>query len=78
MQKVLNAMPTDEKINAKLILEINENHDILNKLKSLFNDDKETLKSYAKVIYSQAKLIEGLSLDNPTEISNIICELLSK
>ncbi|MBQ9833583.1 MAG: molecular chaperone HtpG [Bacilli bacterium] len=78
MQKVLNAMPTDEKINAKLILEINENHEILNKLKSLFNDDKETLKSYAKVIYSQAKLIEGLSLDNPTEISNIICELLSK
>ena len=78
MQKVLNAMPTDEKINAKLILEINENHEILNKLKLLFNDDKETLKSYAKVIYSQAKLIEGLSLDNPTEISNIICELLSK
>lgn len=78
MQKVLNAMPTDEKINAKLILEINENHDILKKLQLLFKEDKETLKNYAKVIYSQAKLIEGLTLNNPTEISNIICELLSK
>lgn len=78
MQKVINAMPTDESINAKIILEINDSHPIAAKLKSLYKDDEELFKNYSKILYSQAKLIEGLSIDNPTEISNLICELLSK
>ena len=78
MQKVLNAMPTDEKVTAKLVLEINVNHPIIEKLKKIYKKDKELFSDYAKVLYSQAKLIEGLSLDNPTEISNIICNILSK
>ena len=36
------------------------------------------LKKYAKVLYSEARLIEGLSIDNPTEISNLICDMISK
>lgn len=78
MQKVINAMPTDENINAKIILEINDSHPIADKLKKLYKDDKEKFESYSKILYSQARLIEGLSIDNPTEISNLICELLSK
>ena len=78
MQKVINQMPNSEELKAQTILEINENHDIVNKLKSLFNDDKETLKKYTKVLYSQARLIEGLTLENPTEISNLICEMMAK
>ena len=41
-------------------------------------NDKDSLKEYAKVLYAQARLIEGLSIENPTEISNIICNLISK
>lgn len=78
MQKVINAMPTDENINAKIILEINDSHPIADKLKKLYKDDKEAFKNYAKILYSQSRLIEGLQIDNPTEISNLICELLSK
>ena len=78
MEKVINAMPTDEKIKATLILEINENHEIANKLKELYNNNKEQLKKYTKILYSQARLIEGLPIDNPTEISNLICEIMSK
>ena len=78
MQKVFNAMPTDENINAKIILEINESHPIADKLKSLYENDKDKFKDYAKILYSQARLIEGLTVENPTEISNLICELLSK
>jgi len=78
MEKVINAMPTDEKIKATLILEINENHEIANKLKELYNNDKEQLKKYTKILYSQARLIEGLPIENPTEISNLICEIMSK
>ena len=78
MEKVINSMPGDESINAEVVLEINENHPISEKLKSLYKSDKTELKKYSKVLYSEARLIEGLSIDNPTEISNLICELISK
>ncbi len=78
MQKVLNAMPTDQNINAKIILEINSSHKIADKLKELYKSDKERFNEYTKILYSQSRLIEGLSIENPTEISNLICDLLSK
>lgn len=78
MEKVMSAMPVDEKIKANAILEINENHPISDKIKQLYKEDKEQLKEYTKVLYAQARLIEGLTLDNPTEISNIICNMISK
>ena len=78
MEKVINAMPTNEKIKANLILEINENHEIANKIKNLYENNKEELEKYTKILYSQARLIEGLPIDNPTEISNLICEIISK
>ena len=77
MEKVVNSMPQDQKISAKKVLEINDSHPIADKLKTLYSTDKEELNNYAKVLLAQAKLIEGLEIDNPTEISNIICDLLS-
>ncbi len=78
MEKVINAMTTDEHIDAKKVLEINENHDIAKKIKELYNTDPDALKDYTKILYAQARLIEGLPIDNPTEITNLICEKLSK
>lgn len=79
MEKVLNAMPNDNKVNAKMILEINESHPIKEKIEELYkNEQYEELEKYTKVLYSEARLIEGLPIENPTEISNLICELISK
>ena len=78
MQKVINSLPNNRTIQAKTLLEINEKHLITQKLKLLYETDKEELKKYAKILYAQAKLIEGLNIDNPTEISNLVCELISK
>ena len=78
MEKVINAMPTDETIKAEKILEINESHPIVDKLKKLYESDKDELKKYAKVLYAQARLIEGLPIDNPTEITNLICEIITE
>ena len=77
MEKVLNAMPTDQKVKAQRVLEINPEHEIFKKLQALSNDgDKEKLGKYAKLLYSQALLIEGMNIDNPVEFSNLICELM--
>lgn len=78
MEKVMNAMPTDEKVKAKTILEINENHEISKKLEKLYKKDPKELEKYTKILYAQARLIEGLPIQNPTEISNLVCEFLAK
>ena len=78
MEKVINAMPTDEKVKAEAVLEINENHPIKDKLIDLYNNNKEELEKYTKILYSEARLIEGLQIDNPSEISSLICDIISK
>ena len=78
MEKVINAMPTDEHISAKKVLEINANHKIAEKLENLYKNDKEELKRVSKILYESSRLIEGLSVENPTELTNLICEELTK
>lgn len=76
MEKVINSMPTGEKINASEVLEVNVNHKLGDKLKELYKTDKEELKKYTKVIYYEARLIEGLPIDNPTEFSSLMCDIM--
>lgn len=77
MEKVLNSMPTnDQKVKANIVLEINESHPIAQKLTELFDSDRERAGKYARILYAQARLIEGLSVDDPTELSNMVCELM--
>ena len=78
MQKVFDAMPNDMGIKAQTILEINEKHPIADKLKDLYENDKEEFKKYTQILYSEARMIAGLPIDNPTEISRLICEVISK
>ena len=78
MQKVFDAMPNDMGIKAQTVLEINDKHPIANKLRDLYKNDKEEFNKYTKILYSEAKIIAGLPIDNPTEISNLICEVISK
>ena len=79
MEKTLNAMPGNEqKIKAQLILEINSTHPVAQKLKDLFETDKETLKKYTKMLYNASCLIGGRTIDDPVEYSNLICELMTK
>ena len=78
MEKVLSAMPNGEGAKAEKILEINPNHAIFGKLKSLYETDKDKAGEYADILYSQALLIEGMPIENPVEFSNKICEIMAK
>ena len=78
MQKVFDAMPNDLGVKAEMILEVNENHPISNKLKDLYKSDKESFDKYTKILYIEARMIAGLPIEDPTEISNLICEVISK
>lgn len=76
MEKVLNALPNDQKIKADRVLEINAKHEILDALKKAYADDKETAKDYIDLLYNQALLIEGLPVEDPVAFSNAICRLI--
>ena len=78
MQKVFDAMPNDLGIKAEKVLEINEKHPISDKLKKLHKKDKDEFKKYTKILYAEAKMIAGLPIDNPTEISSLICDVIAK
>ena len=78
MQKVFDAMPNDMGIKAETVLEINEKHPIADKLKKLYKKDKDEFKKYTKILYSEARMIAGLPIDDPTEISKLICEVIAK
>lgn len=76
MEKVLNSMPGNNGVKAELVLEINAALPLAEKLEKLFSEDKDTLSKYAKLLYNQARLIGGMTIENPTEFSNLICELM--
>ena len=76
MERVLNAQPISEKIKAQLTLEINSEHPIAAKLAELYESDKEKVEKYAKLLYSSACLISGIAVDDPSAVSDLICELM--
>ena len=80
MEKVINSMPDgSEKVKAEAILEINEKHEISKKIKELYETKNiEELNKYTKILYNQARLLSGLNIDNPSELTDLVCEMLSK
>lgn len=80
MEKVLSAMPGEQKPKAERVLEVNASHPVFAAMRKLYADEggRDRLKQYASLLYSQALLIEGMSIDDPVAFSNAICDLMSK
>lgn len=78
MEKVLSAMPDSQGAKAEKVLEINPNHAIFEKLKSLYATDKDKTAEYADLLYSQALLIEGIPIENPVDFANKMCEIMAE
>jgi molecular chaperone HtpG len=80
MEKVLGRMPGSDEMGmapkAQTVLQINVNHSVKEALFKAFGSDREKLTTYAKVLYAQARLVCGLSVENPTELSALVCSLM--
>lgn len=68
----------ENKVKAQLVLEINAEHPVAEKLKELYENDKDTLAKYAKLLYGEACLIGGTAVPDPVEHSSLVCELMTK
>ena len=80
MEKVINSMSDgSEKVKAEAILEINDKHEISKKIKKLYEEkNNDELAKYTKILYNQARLLSGLNIDNPSELTDLVCEIISK
>ena len=79
MEKVLSKMPGGADVpKASLVMEISTEHPIVDKLKELYDSDKETLKKYAKLLFAESCLIAGVEIDNTAELCELISELMIK
>mgnify|MGYP003479498229 FL=1 len=76
MEKVLNMMPDNPGVKAEKILEINPNHEVFTSLVNAYKHDKEKLDLYTKLLYNQALLIEGLTIEDPVAFTNDICKVM--
>jgi molecular chaperone HtpG len=76
MEKVLKNLPNANDAKATQILEINPNHNLFETLETVYENDAESMSKYAKILYNQALLIEGMPLENPVEFSNLMVDLM--
>ncbi len=76
MEKVLKNMPEGHSITAQKVLELNGSHDVFAALKAAQSGDPEKFKLYTLLLYNQALLMEGLSVEDPLAFSNDICALM--
>jgi len=77
MERVLKSMPNAQaNIKAEKVLEINPNHALYQTLEKVFDKDHSKIANYAKILYNQALLIEGMELENPVEFSNLMVDLM--
>lgn len=77
MEKVLNAQPMGGDVKADKVLEINGSHPVFDALKKAYEDkNNDKLKKYANLLYDQAMLIEGMTIEDPVEFARSICELM--
>ncbi|WP_080952283.1 molecular chaperone HtpG [Heyndrickxia coagulans] len=77
MEKVLSAMPNGQNVKADKVLEINIHHDVFRALKEAFANDKDKCKLYTNLLYNQARLIEGLEIEDPVAFTNDICKIMA-
>ncbi len=78
MEKVLNAMPNREsEVKAERILEVNPHHKVFETLQELAGQP-EQLKKYTKLLYDQALLMAGFTLEDPVAFSNSVIEFMTK
>ncbi|MDT8716817.1 molecular chaperone HtpG [Clostridium sp. 19966] len=76
MEKVLNMMPDNNNVKADKILEINTSHEVFNSIKQAYAEDKDRLKLLSNLLYNQALLIEGLTIEDPVQFANDVCSLI--
>ncbi len=77
MEKILKSTGQETPVS-KRVLELNTNHPVLDKLKKIYEADKNDpkLKEYSQLLYDLAIIGEGGKVENPSSFSKLVGSLL--
>ena len=76
MEKYFHAVQPDSPIKADRILELNVDHPAFTALETAVTEDPEKAKKYATLLYNQALLMPGLTLEDASAYTDLVCELM--
>ena len=76
MEKYFKKVNPEMAMDAGRILELNASHPAFHTLELAVAQDPEKAKKYAKILYYQALLIADLPVENPTEYTDLVCQLM--
>lgn len=77
MEKYFNSVQPDSGMKAQRVLELNMNHSAVKAMENAIQTDIEKAKKYAELLYNQALLIAGLTIENPSEYADLVCSLMN-
>lgn len=64
-----------QQVKAQRVLEVNGDHHAFKALEEAYANDREKAEKLTKILHSQGMLIAGLPLEDPSEYTELICEL---
>ncbi len=76
MEKTFMNQPDGHFMKAQKVLEINTDHPVFARLQELADTDQDSFDKYTRILYDQARLIEGLPIDDPVNFARSIQELM--
>ena len=76
MEKTLKNMPGNQNFKAEKVLEINPNHPAFEKLEKYKSEDEDLFKTYTNLLYNQARLMAGLTIEDPISFARDISKLM--
>lgn len=76
MEKTLKSQVNAPDIKAQKVLEINKNSKAYELLEKDLKENSDEFKMIVNILFDQAKLIEGLEIDNPLEYAKNIWKLI--
>ena len=76
MEKYFKNLQMPTPVKADRILELNTDHPAVQAMEAAMTSDRAKAELYAKILYDQALLIAGLPLEDPSEYTDLVAELM--
>ena len=76
MEKYFKRLNPEMGMKAERVLELNGEHPVFSKLQIAVAQEPEKAKKMVRILYAQALLMANLPLENASEYTDLVCELL--
>ena len=77
MEKYFQKVNPEMAMKVEKVLQINPEHPVLKKLRTLITEDPEQAKRYAQILYAQALILADLPIEDANAYTDLICGMMA-